>query len=90
MENRQQEHRYYTNRTNNNDSIGQMCYLYDVVIEIDLWYDNEKNVYENQDNTGNNYIVVLASYIKYVDDRVFRETILSKQDYLIDQIIYSP
>lgn len=58
-----------------------MCYLHDVVIEIGLWYDNEKNVYKNQDNTENNYIVVLASYIKYVDDRVSRETILSKQDY---------
>lgn len=51
------------------------------MIDIGLWYDNEKNVYKNQDNTENNYIVVLVSYIEYVDDRVTRETILSKQDY---------
>lgn len=41
----------------------------------------KQNVYKNQDNTENNYIVVLVSYIKYVDDRVSRDTILSKQDY---------
>lgn len=51
------------------------------MIKIGLWYDDEKNVYKNQDNTENNYIVVLVSYIKYVDDRVSRDTILSKQDY---------
>lgn len=41
----------------------------------------KQNVYKNQDNTENNYIVVLVFYIKYVDDRVSRDTILSKQDY---------
>lgn len=51
------------------------------MIEIGLWYNNEKYVYKNQDNTENNYIVVLVSYIKYVDDGVSIETILSKQVY---------
>lgn len=36
---------------------------------------------KTQDNTENNSIVVLVSYIKYVDDGVSIETILSKQDY---------
>lgn len=58
-----------------------MCCLHDIVIEIGLWYNNEKYVYKNQDNTENNYIVVLVSYIKYVDDGVSIETILSKQVY---------
>lgn len=38
-------------------------------------------MYKNQDNTENNYIVVLVSYIKYVDDGVSIETILPKQVY---------
>lgn len=40
-------------------------------------------MYKNQDNTENNYIVVLVSYIKYVDDGVSIELFYQNKSIIV-------